>query len=114
MRLPLLTIGRWMVCIAFCAILLAARMAYHRWVEARFDAIVQEAKKQAGMPPDAVMDFGIPLPGDMMTLIEVDHLLMKFWLVLLPLVFLIGFGIAWALPSKKGVSRKQSASSEKP
>ena len=55
MRLPLMTTGRWMVCIAFCAIVLAAGIAFHRWVEARLDTIFQEAKKQAGVPPDAPM-----------------------------------------------------------
>ncbi len=115
MRMPLMTTGRWMVCIAFCAIGLAAGMAYHRWVEARLDAKIQEARKRAGLSPEAPMnDFGVPLPGYMMTLITLDHFLMKFWFVLLLLVFLIGFGIAWSLPSKPGVSRTQSASSEIP
>ena len=60
------------------------------------------------------MTFGITLPGYLMTLIEVDHLLMKFWFVLVPLIFLIGFGIAWSIPSKQGVSPTQSPSAENP
>ena len=65
--------------------------------------------------PDAPMgDVGHALPGDMMTWISLDHLLMRFWFVLLPLIFLIGFGIAWSIPSKSGVERARSAATEKP
>jgi hypothetical protein len=115
MRLPLLTTGRWMVCIAFCAICLAAGIALHWWVGARLDAVSQKAKEESGLPPDAPMeDVGIRVPNELMTWIQVDHLLMKFWFVLLPLVFLIGFGIAWSIPSKPGASRTRSTSTEKP
>ena len=51
MRLPLLmTTRRWMVCMAFCAIVLAAGMAFHRWVGTRLDALYQEAREHAGLP----------------------------------------------------------------
>ena len=115
MRLPFMTTGRWMVLIAVCAVCQAAWLAYHRWVAMRLDQIVLEARKRAGLPLDASMaDFGIPLPGYLMFCVRLDHLLMKFWFVLLPLIVLFGFGIARSIPSRPADSRAPSAASEKP
>jgi uncharacterized membrane protein YczE len=115
MRLPIMTTGRWMICIAFCAIVLAAWMAFHRWVAARLAPSIQEAREQAGLLPGAPMEgVGIRVPNDMMTWIELDALFIRFSFVLWPVIFLIGFGIAWSIPSNKGVTRAPSAPAEKP
>ena len=41
--------------------------------------------------------------------IQLDHFLMKFWFVLLPLILLIGFSIAWSIPSRPGTLRPRTA-----
>ena len=111
MPLPLMTSSRWMVCVAFCAFVLGAGMAFHSWVNARLDATLREARKAAGLPLDTpIEDIGIEVAADLMSWIQIDHLLLKFWFVLLPLVLLIGLGLACLIPSKQGVPRTRPPS----
>jgi hypothetical protein len=115
MRLPLMTTARWMVLIAVCAVCLGVWLAYHRWVAMRLDQIFLEARKRAGLPLDARMaDFGIPLPGYLMFCVQLDHLLMKFWFVLLPLIVLLSLGVALSIPPTHADSRPASTASERP
>jgi hypothetical protein len=91
-----------MVLIAVFAGSLAGLVAFHRWVTSMFVAVMEQARIQAGLPPGTDMnEFNIPVSGRQMLWLDLDHFLLRFWFVVLPLLLLLSFGLAMLLPARK-------------
>jgi len=79
-----------------------------------FATIMEQARERAGLPPGSPMnDLGLQVTGRQMLHIELDHLLLRFWFVLLLVVLLICFGIAASLPRARSTAGTASDSSSK-
>jgi hypothetical protein len=98
-----MTTGRWMVFIAVFAGSLAGLDAFHRWVTSMFAGVMEQARIQRGLPPGTDMSgFIIRMPSSRQMLwLDLDHFLLRFWFVVLPLILLLSFGAAMLLPARK-------------
>ena len=106
---------RYLVAAGVASLLLVAALAYHWWVATMVSGLMEQARVRAGLPAGSPMgDVGIPLSGPQMTFIKIDHLLSRFWFVLLPVLLAICFGIAASLPSAGSTTSGQSESSIQP
>jgi hypothetical protein len=96
---------RYLVASGIACLVVCASLAYHWWVTSMFATIMEQARVRAGLPPGSPMnDLGLQVTGRQMLSIELDHFLLKFWFVLLPVLLLICFGIAAALPPARSTA----------
>ena len=79
---------------------LVGLVAFHRWVSSMFAAVMEQARIQRGLPQGADLSgFIIRMPSSRLMLgLDLDHLLLRFWFVVLPLMILLSFGVAMVLP----------------
>ena len=88
-RLPRMTTRRWMIFIAVASAELASFTLLKRLAADRVAGFVQNARDQAGLPPDTPLsDFDVPVTPDMMHWIQLDSFLSRFWIGLLVLIVL--------------------------
>jgi hypothetical protein len=92
-----------MVFFAVFAGSLAGLVAFHRWVSSMFAAVMEQARIQRGLPQGTDMSgLIIPMPSSRQMLwLDLDHLLLRFWFIVLPLIMLLSFGVAMVFPGRK-------------
>jgi hypothetical protein len=104
-----MTTARWMVLIAVFGGSLGGLVAYHRWVTGMFAKVMEQARIKAGLPADTNMnDFNIQVEPGLLIWLNLDHFLLRFWFVILPLLLLLAFGCAMLLPARKSGSGPSS------
>jgi hypothetical protein len=95
---------RYFAALVVSSLLVGAFLAYRCWVSAKVDVVLrraQEEARQVGLPSEVTPgDFGLLMSKDLMTLVEIDHLILKFWFVVLPLILFLCFGVAAIVPRK--------------
>ncbi len=105
---------RYLTATGIACLIVGASLAYHWWVDSGVASILKQARVRQGLPPGALPnDFGIPMTGRQILAVEIDHFLMRFWFILLPLVLLICLGIAAWLPGTRSAAHTPSAPSGK-
>jgi hypothetical protein len=98
----------------WCLVVLAA-LAHHWWVESMVSGMMEQAKIKAGLPPGSpVNDLGIPVTGQHMFQIKLDHMVVNLCSILLPAVLALCLGIAASLPRAGPAEPVPSSSSSKP
>ena len=106
---------RYLVASAVSGLILLVALAYHWWVTTMVSGLMEQARVRAGLPAGSPMgDVGIPLSGTQMNHIQIDHLLSRFWFVLLPVLFAICFSIAASVPRARSTTSGPSESSSRP
>ena len=76
---------KYLVAAGVACLIVSAALAYHWWVESVVAATMEQARVQMGLPPGApTNNLGVRVTGRQMLYIEIDHLLMRFWFILLP------------------------------
>ena len=105
---------KYLVAAGVACLIVGASLAYHWWVKSGVAALLEQARVRQGPAPGALPnDLGIPMTGRQILCIEIDHLLMRFWFILLPLVWLICLGIAAWLPGARSAAIAPADSSDK-
>jgi hypothetical protein len=87
---------RYVYAIIAAAALIGAFLANHTFVTVQVNRIASQARAQLGLAPDAPADFGVELPRHLIYAIQIDHVFVRFWFVLCPLIIIISFAIAFA------------------
>jgi hypothetical protein len=76
-------------------------------------AILEQARVKQGLPPGpSPNDFGLPMTGLQMLCIKIDHLLTRFWFILLSLVLILCFVVAARWPGLRRAAHTSAASSD--
>jgi hypothetical protein len=102
---------RYLVAAGIAGLILLAVLAYHWWVASMVSGLMEQARVRAGLPAGSPMgDIGIHVSGPQMTHIQIDHLLSRFWFVLLPVLLAICFGIAASLPRARSTAGRPAES----
>jgi hypothetical protein len=106
---------KYLVASGVAGLILLAALAYHGWVTSMVSGLMEQARVRAGLPAGSPMgDVGIQVSGPQMTYIQIDHLLSRFWFVLLPVLLAICFGIAASLPRARSTTSGPAESSSQP
>ena len=106
---------RYLAAFIVSSLLVATLLAYHWLVASKVNAVlrqVQAQDRQAGLPPETTPgDLGVLMPKDLITLVEIDHLILRFWFVVLPLILSLCFCVAALFPRKHGKAESPPTSS---
>jgi hypothetical protein len=106
---------KYLVAAGIACLIVGSVLALHWWVGSRLAAIEGQARATGKLPPNVpAKDLGVHVSDRLMFFMQLDHLLMSFWFILLPLILLICFGIAARLPGAKPAESPSAASSDKP
>jgi hypothetical protein len=106
---------RSLVASGVAGLILLAALAYHWWVTSMVSGLREQARVRAGFPTGSPMaDFRIQVSGPQMTYIQIDHLLSRFWFVLLPVLLAICFAIAASLPRARSTTSGPAESPSRP
>ncbi len=94
-----MTTQRWMVFIAVFAANFAACTLYRRWGTVKVAGFLEGKRKQAGLPRTANLgDFNVSGTRDMVFWMDVDHLLERFWSILVFLAVVFSVAVAAMVP----------------
>ena len=89
MRLFHMTTRQWMILVAVVAPAFALLVFLRRLAANKVAGFMEQVRDRAGLPPDASLsDFNVPVTRDVANWIDINHLLSRFWIVLLTLIVL--------------------------